>query len=186
MGRPLCAPISGSPSMRTVLHLAPRGTWDPPAPEGCNVVTSTDPVIDTPVPENTPALQTIPTIMVLMTTSQPEMELIPDQQQAYQEEQQARARTRQVDGKLWVAQCHNERWRASSPQPPDDRAALTQGCARDGASRHHRLHQSLRSGKSHHCCHQQGRYATPHLSQGQLECSCNSNTFGYYARALYR
>jgi hypothetical protein len=58
-------------------------------PRGCNVVTSTDPIIDAHVPEGTPIVQTIPTVTVRTTVPQSGMELLPDQQQAYQEEQQA-------------------------------------------------------------------------------------------------
>jgi hypothetical protein len=48
-----------------------------------------DPVIYTPDPENTLALQTIPTVTIRTTAPQPGMELPQDQQQAYQEEEQA-------------------------------------------------------------------------------------------------
>jgi hypothetical protein len=48
-----------------------------------------EPIITTPVPESTPALQTIPTVMVRMAVPQPGIELLLDQQQAYQEEQLA-------------------------------------------------------------------------------------------------
>jgi hypothetical protein len=58
-----------------------------PTPPGCYVVTSTDPIIDTMNPENTLALQTIPTDMIQMAASQPGMELPQGQQQAYQVEQ---------------------------------------------------------------------------------------------------
>jgi hypothetical protein len=44
------------------------------------------PNIDTPDMENTPALQTIPTVKIQTTVPQPGMELPQDQQQAYQEE----------------------------------------------------------------------------------------------------
>jgi hypothetical protein len=36
------------------------------------------------------------------------MELFPDQQQAYEEEQQAQAHAWRIDTKRWVAQCHHE------------------------------------------------------------------------------
>jgi hypothetical protein len=36
------------------------------------------------------------------------MELLPDQQQPYQKEQQARARARQVDAERWATESHNE------------------------------------------------------------------------------
>jgi hypothetical protein len=63
------------------------GTYGSLAPPGCNVVTATDPIITTPDSENTPALQTILTVIVRMTVPQPGMELLPDQQQAYKEGQ---------------------------------------------------------------------------------------------------
>jgi hypothetical protein len=40
------------------------GSTGSPDPRGCNVVTSTDPIIATPALENTPTLQTILTVMV--------------------------------------------------------------------------------------------------------------------------
>jgi hypothetical protein len=46
-----------------------------PSPQGFYVVTSTDPIIDTPDPKNTPALQTIPTVRIRTTMPQPGMEL---------------------------------------------------------------------------------------------------------------
>jgi hypothetical protein len=52
-------------------------------PRGCNVVTLTDPITATPVPENTLALQTILIVTVRTAASQPGMELLPDRQQAY-------------------------------------------------------------------------------------------------------
>jgi hypothetical protein len=60
-------------------------------PRGCNVVTSTDPIITPPAPDNSLVLQTILMATTLTVTPQPGMEPLPDQQQAYQEEQQARA-----------------------------------------------------------------------------------------------
>jgi hypothetical protein len=45
-------------------HLWCRGRMASPEPRGCNVVTSTDPIITIPVLEGTPALQTIPTVTV--------------------------------------------------------------------------------------------------------------------------
>jgi hypothetical protein len=53
------------------------------------VVTPTYPIISTPVPESNLVVQTIPTVMVWTVEPRPGMELLPDQQQAYQEEQQA-------------------------------------------------------------------------------------------------
>jgi hypothetical protein len=53
-----------------------------------------DPIITTLVLENTPALQTILMATVRMAAPQQGFEPLPDQQQAYQVEQQARARAR--------------------------------------------------------------------------------------------
>jgi hypothetical protein len=58
--------------------------------------------------KNTLALQTIPTVTVQMAVPQSGMELLPDQQQAYQVEQQARACTRQNNTEQWAAQHHDE------------------------------------------------------------------------------
>jgi hypothetical protein len=129
------------------------------------VGTWTDLIIDIQVPEGTPIVQTIPTVMVRTTVPQPGMEPLLDEQQGYQEEQQVRARP--------------------GPQCPDDRAAPTQGCARNGASHHNRLYQSLSSIQSHRHHHQPQRYATPHLLQGNPEHSHDCHTFGHSTRALY-
>jgi hypothetical protein len=89
---------SGSPSRCTHLKESSgedsttsgaRGSMGPPGPRGCNVVTLMDPIIAALVPESTPTLQTIPTVTVQTAEPQPGMEHLPDQQQAYQEEQQA-------------------------------------------------------------------------------------------------
>jgi hypothetical protein len=56
------------------------------------VVTLTDPITTRAASENTPALQTILTVMMRTAVPQPRMEFLSNQQQAYQEEQQARAR----------------------------------------------------------------------------------------------
>jgi hypothetical protein len=55
------------------------GSLRSPSPQGCYVVTSTDPIIDTPDPENTPALQIIPIVTIQMAVPQPGMELSQDQ-----------------------------------------------------------------------------------------------------------
>jgi hypothetical protein len=52
------------------------------------MVTPTDPITTTPVSENSPALQTIPTVVVRTAVLQLGMEFLLDQQQAYQEEQE--------------------------------------------------------------------------------------------------
>jgi hypothetical protein len=72
------------------------------------VVTSTDPIIATLAPENTLDLKTIPTVTVRMKVPWPGMELLPDQQQTYQEEQQAQTRAQQIDVEWWAAQCHDD------------------------------------------------------------------------------
>jgi hypothetical protein len=66
------------------------------------VVTLTLPII------TTQALLTIPTVKVQKATPQPGMEVLPDQQQAYQEEQQAQLHAQQIDAELQAAQCHDE------------------------------------------------------------------------------
>jgi hypothetical protein len=53
------------------------------------MVTPTDAITIMLAPENTPALQTIPMIMVWTAVPQLGMELLPDQRQAYWEGQQA-------------------------------------------------------------------------------------------------
>jgi hypothetical protein len=62
---------SGSPSLLTALEessdednaaSSAEGNSRSPIPRGCNVVTLTDPIIAMPTLENTPTLQTIPTI----------------------------------------------------------------------------------------------------------------------------
>jgi hypothetical protein len=72
------------------------------------VETSTDPIITTPAPENTPILETILMTTVLMELPQPGMEPLPDQQQAYQEEQQVRAHAWQINAEWWAVQHHDE------------------------------------------------------------------------------
>jgi hypothetical protein len=89
---------NGSPSLHTALEESSdedsavsgtRGSSGSPGPRGCNVVTPTDPIAATPAPENTPALQTILMVTVQTVVPQLGMEFLPNQQQAYQEEQQA-------------------------------------------------------------------------------------------------
>jgi beta-xylosidase len=70
-----------------------------PRPRRHNVVTSKDPTIAAPVLESTLALQTKP-----MAALQLGMDHLPVQSQAYQEEQQPQAHTRQIDVERWVAQ----------------------------------------------------------------------------------
>jgi hypothetical protein len=72
------------------------------------VVTPTVLITTTPLPENTPALQTISTVTVQTVAPQPGMELLLVQQQAYLEEQQAWIRARQIDAELQVAQHEDE------------------------------------------------------------------------------
>jgi hypothetical protein len=108
---------SGSPSLHTALEdssdedgaaSGAGGSSRSPGPRECNVVTPTVPNTTTPASENTPTLQTIPTVTVWTATPQPRMELLPIQHQAYQEEQQARVRTQQIDVELRVAQRHDK------------------------------------------------------------------------------
>jgi hypothetical protein len=89
---------SGLPSLCTALEessdedgatLGIGGSSGSPDPRGCIVVTSTDPIITTQAAMNISALQTIPTVMVQTVVPQLGMELLPHEQQAYQEEQQA-------------------------------------------------------------------------------------------------
>jgi hypothetical protein len=72
------------------------------------VATPRAPITTTLAPESTPVLLTIPTVTVQTAAPQPDMELLPNQQQAYQEEEQAWIHARQVDAELPAAQCHGE------------------------------------------------------------------------------
>jgi hypothetical protein len=89
---------SGSPTLCTTLDESSNkdgsasvtgGSSRSPGHQWCNMVTSIDLIITRPAPENTPALQTISTVMVRMAVPQPGRELLPNQQQTNQEEQQA-------------------------------------------------------------------------------------------------
>jgi hypothetical protein len=75
--------------MRVAQPLVKGGAPDslPPPPRGCNMVTPTVPITTAPLPENTLAFLTIPTVMVQTTAPQPGMEPLLEQQHAYQEEQ---------------------------------------------------------------------------------------------------
>jgi hypothetical protein len=75
---------------------------------------------------------------------------------------------------------------ASSPQCPTDRAASTQGHARDGASHNHRLHQSPSTSQGHRRQQQPRGSFAPNLRQGQSERDCGSSTFGHSASTLHR
>jgi hypothetical protein len=77
-----------------------------------------DPIITTPISESTLVLQTILTVMLQTTAPQPGMELLPDQQQAYQEEQQACSFSRQIDAKRVAAQRHDELPVSKQPSTP--------------------------------------------------------------------
>jgi hypothetical protein len=88
----------GLPSLHTTLEESSDedgttsgagGSSGSPSPRVCNVVTLTDPITSTQALENTLAFQTILAVMVWTALPQPGMELLPDQQQAYQDEQQA-------------------------------------------------------------------------------------------------
>jgi hypothetical protein len=61
------------------------------------VVTPTIPITTTLVLENAPTLQTMPTVTVPTAAPQSGMELLPVQQQAYQEEEQAWIHTQWID-----------------------------------------------------------------------------------------
>jgi hypothetical protein len=87
---------NGSPSLHTALKDSSEeggttsgigGSPGYPSSRGCNVAIPTVPITTTPVPENTPTLLTILTVMVWTVAPQLGMELLPNQQQAYQEEQ---------------------------------------------------------------------------------------------------
>jgi hypothetical protein len=72
------------------------------------MVTPTVPITTTMALESILTLHSIPTITVWTAAPQPGMELLPVQQQAYQEEQQERTHTRQINSELWVAQHHDK------------------------------------------------------------------------------
>jgi hypothetical protein len=72
------------------------------------VATRSVPITTTLVLDSTLALLTVPTVMMWAAVPQLGMELLPDQQQAYQEEQRAQFHPRLVDTELWATQCHDE------------------------------------------------------------------------------
>jgi hypothetical protein len=72
------------------------------------VVTLTVPITTTLALKNTLALQTIPTITVRTVAPQTGMEILPIQQQAYQEDQQAWICTRWIGTDLRATQCQHE------------------------------------------------------------------------------
>jgi hypothetical protein len=59
-----CHVHGNGPQWVTFSMYPSRGVLWQGRPRGCNVVTSTDPIITIPVLEGTPALQTIPTVTV--------------------------------------------------------------------------------------------------------------------------
>jgi hypothetical protein len=61
-------PLEGSSDKNSATSSAGECMGSPGA-QGCNVVTSTDPSIAAPVLESTPALQTIPMVMVQMAAN---------------------------------------------------------------------------------------------------------------------
>jgi hypothetical protein len=108
---------NGSPSLRPTLAESSnkddatsgaRGSLGYPGPHRCNVVISTASIVTTPVLKSTPDLHTISTVMVQTMAPQPGMELLPNQQQAYHEVQQARACTRQINVERGVTQHHDK------------------------------------------------------------------------------
>jgi hypothetical protein len=89
---------SGSPSLHTAIKdssdesgaaLGEGPSSGSPSPQGCNMVTLSVPITTTSALESTPTLLTIPTVTVWTAVPQPGMELLYDQQQAYQEEERA-------------------------------------------------------------------------------------------------
>jgi hypothetical protein len=72
------------------------------------VVTPIVPIVGTPLPEDTPALLTILIVPLRTTSPQPGTRLLLEQQQAYQEEQQERARVWQDDTECRTAQWQGE------------------------------------------------------------------------------
>jgi hypothetical protein len=87
---------SRSPSQRTPLEESSNengstsgagGSLGSPAPQGCNVVTSTDPTIATLVSESTPVLQTIPTVTVRTTCHTRFLRPKPDAHRMYAQDQ---------------------------------------------------------------------------------------------------
>jgi hypothetical protein len=72
------------------------------------VVTLSVAITTTPAPESTPVLLTVLSVTVQTAMPQPGMELHPDQQQAYQEEQWAWIHARYVDIELRATQRHNK------------------------------------------------------------------------------
>jgi hypothetical protein len=71
-----------------------RGSMGSPTLRGCHM-------------ENTPALQTI-MVTMWMVVPQPGMGLLPHQQQAYLEQQQAQVHARQIDAEWGATQHHDE------------------------------------------------------------------------------
>jgi hypothetical protein len=119
---------NGSPSLHTILEdssdegdmASGRGGGSCSfSPRGCNVVTPTIPIATTPSPEDTPTLLTIPMASLWTAAPQPGTGLLPEQQQAYHDEQQARACTQQVDVECRTAQHQGElvgKWAAIEAQ----------------------------------------------------------------------
>jgi hypothetical protein len=67
------------------------------------MVTLTVTIATTPLSESILVLLTIPAVLLRTATPQPGTELLLEQQQAYQEEQQARVPARQVDAERRAA-----------------------------------------------------------------------------------
>jgi hypothetical protein len=108
---------SGSPSLLTIVEESANeddmassigGSSGIPISRVCNVVTLIVPITTTPPSEGTPAPLTIPTVSLRTTVSQPNTGLLPEQQQAYEEEQQARACARQADAERRAKQRQGE------------------------------------------------------------------------------
>jgi hypothetical protein len=72
------------------------------------MVTPTVPFTITPSSWGAMMPLTIPTVPLWTTTPQPDIGLLPEQQQAYQEEQQAQVHDRQVDAERRAVQWRGE------------------------------------------------------------------------------
>jgi hypothetical protein len=94
-----CIPFSRTLPTRATQPLAGGrgGGSDLPISRECNVPTSTIPITTMPPLEGTPMPLTAMTVLLRIVVPQLDTGLPPEQQPAYQEEQQVRARAPQVD-----------------------------------------------------------------------------------------
>jgi hypothetical protein len=104
---------NGSPSLHTIIEesvdegdtaSSGGGSSGFPISHGSNVVTMTITITTMPLPKGTPTPLTIATFPLQTIIPQPDIGLPPEQQQAYQEEQQARAHAQQTDAKRRATQ----------------------------------------------------------------------------------